>query len=209
MQLAQLAGDLASQHAAIGEWVEGLYPHITSTCGTCRTCGTPPPDCPASSVVSNFTLLYENARLNDDEDITEDSVGVKLAERHERRLKKIATAFKACQRDTESTVKFGVTGYSSTAMFQREDLDGRVGMPESDKLNLRTANLRARVVADYLRKKEFEVEHEPWGSFANLRRPYLDNAPPGTDKEALNRTVFIEVLHAGACDLSQLPRPAR
>ena len=209
VQLEQLADDLASQHAAISQRVEGLYPHITSTCGTCRTCGTPPPDCPASSVVSNFTLLYGNARLNKDEDITYESVGVGLAPRHERRLERIAVAFKACQRETGSPVKFGVTGYSSTAKFQRENPDRRVGMSNSDDLNLETANLRAKVVADYLRLEDFEVELKQWKFFENLRRPYLDDSPPGTDKEALNRTVFIEVLHAGACDLSQLPRPVR
>ena len=209
VQLAQLADDLASQHAAISERVEGLYPHITNTCGTCRTCGTPSRDCPASSVVSNFTLLYGNARLNKYEDITEDSVGVRLAPRHERRLERIAVAFKACQRETGSPVKFGVTGYSSTAKFQRENPNRRVGMSNSDDLNLETANLRAKVVADYLRLEDFEVELKQWKFFENLRRPYLDDSPPGTDKEALNRTVFIEVLHAGACDLSQLPRPVR
>ena len=82
-------------------------------------------------------------------------------------------------------------------------------MSNSDELNLKTANLRAKLVADYLRKKDFEVELKKWGSFENLRRPYLDDSPPGTDKETLNRTVFIEVLHAAACDLSQLPRPVR
>ena len=208
-QLTKLADDSKNQHAAIRKLVDDLHSHITNTCGTCRTCGTPPPVCPASSVVSNFTLLYENARLNNDEDITSESVGVRLAPRHERRLEKIAVAFKACQRETGSPVKFGVTGYSSTAKFQRENSDRRVEMPNSDELNLETANFRAEVVADYLRAKDFEVELKQWKSFENLRRPYLDDSPPGTDTEALNRTVFIEVLHAGACDLSQLPRPVR
>lgn len=216
--LDELADDLASQHADIGKRVDDLYPHIASVVGaiedsTCPTLQTPQ-GCPeaaplATSVVSNFTLLYENARLNDDEDITADSVGVKLAPRHVRRLDKLASAFKACQQDIANTVKFRVTGYSSTAKFQRETSTSKVEMSKSDALNLKTANLRASVVADYLRAQDFEVESERWDSFPTLRRPYLDDSPPGTDKEALNRTVFIEVLHAGACDLSRLPRPAR
>ena len=216
----ELAGDLASQHTDIRERVDGLYPHIASVVGgaiensTCLTPETSPDGCPATpslatSVVSNFTLLYENARLNDDEDITVESVGVRLAPRHVRRLEKLANAFKACQQDVANTVKFRVTGYSSTAKFQRETSTFKVEMSKSDALNLKTANLRAAVVADYLRTQDFEVESEPWDSFPALRRPYLDDSPPGTDKEALNRTVFIEVLHAGACDLGRLPRPAR
>lgn len=205
----QLATDSASQHAAIRKLVDDLHSHITSTCGTCPSCGTPQRDCPASSVVSNFTLLYENARLNNDEAITAKSGGVRLEERHKQRLEKIAIAFKACQREAGIPVKFGVTGYSSTAKFQRENPARRVGMPNSDELNLKTANLRAEVVADYLREKGFEVERKRWDSFEALDRPYLDDTPADTDKEALNRTVFIEVLHAGACDLRRLPRPTR
>lgn len=218
-QLTKLAEDLASQHADIGKHMDGLLDRIASIvresvediCDAPQCCGQacrrplPPP-----SVVSNFTLLYENARLNDDEDITADSVGVRLAP-HEQRLEKIANAFAACQRETASAVEFKVTGYSSTAKFRREGPNGEVGeiIDGSDKLNLKTANLRGEVVATYLREKGFEVENKPWDSFEDLIRPYLDDSQPGTDQQALNRTVFIQVLHAGACDLSRLPGPAR
>ena len=214
-QLTKLAEDLASQHAAIGEQIapqsmDGLFDFIASVVREAikdTICDA----CPETSVVSNFTLLYKNAHLNDDEDITRNSSGVKLALRHERRLEKIAIAFTACQRETASTVKFRVTGYSSTAKFRRKGPDGEIGeiIDGSDKLNLKTANLRAEVVTAYLREKGFEVENKPWDSFEDLIRPYLDDSQPGTDQQALNRTVFIQVLHAGACDLSRLPGPAR
>lgn len=222
-QLTKLAKDLASQHAAIGEQIapqsmDGLLELIASIvrgavkdiCDAPQCCRQACPELPPPSVVSNFTLLYENARLNEDEDITADSVGVRLAP-HERRLEKIAIAFTACQRKTASAVKFRVTGYSSTAKFRRKGPNGEVGeiIRESDKLNLKTANLRAEVVATYLQEKGFEVENRPWDSFEDLIRPYLDDSQPGTDQQALNRTVFIQVLHAGACDLSRLPGPAR
>ena len=222
-QLAKLAEDMAIQHAAIGKQIapqsmDGLLDRIASIvrgaikdsicdASTLDDCPRPPPP---PSVVSNFTLLYENARLNDDEDIAADSVGVTLAP-HERRLEKIAVAFTACQRKAASAVKFRVTGYSSTAKFRRKGPDGEIGeiIDGSDKLNLKTANLRAEVVTAYLREKGFEVENKPWDSFEDLIRPYLDDSQPGTDQQALNRTVFIQVLHAGACDLSRLPGPAR
>ena len=218
-QLTKLADDLASQHAAIGEQIapqsmDGLLDRIASVVrqaikdSICDACPRP---LPPLSVVSNFTLLYKNAHLNDDEDITRDSSGVKLAPRHERRLEKIAIAFTACQRETASAVKFRVTGYSSTAKFRRKGPNGEVGeiISDSDKLNLKTANLRAEVVTTYLREKGFEVENKPWDSFEDLIRPYLDDSQPGTDQQALNRTVFIQVLHAGACNLSRLPGPPR
>ena len=223
-QLTKLADDLASQHAAIGEQIapqsmDGLFDLIASVVRQAikdSICDAPrPSDCPRPlpplSVVSNFTLLYKNAHLNDDEDITRDSSGVKLAPRHERRLEKIAIAFTACQRETASAVKFRVTGYSSTAKFRRKGPNGEVGeiISDSDKLNLKTANLRAEVVTTYLREKGFEVENKPWDSFEDLIRPYLDDSQPGTDQQALNRTVFIQVLHAGACNLSRLPGPPR
>ena len=176
-QLTKLADDLASQHAAIGEQIapqsmDGLLDRIASIVREAikYSICEPPGGCrrplPPPSVVSNFTLLYENARLNDDEDITADSVGVTLAP-HERRLEKIAVAFTACQRKAASAVKFRVTGYSSTAKFRRKGSDGEVGeiISGSDKLNLKTANLRGEVVATYLREKGFEVENKPWDSF--------------------------------------------
>ena len=169
--------------------------------------GEPSPP-PAVSVASNFTLLYENARLNEERQVTEDSFGIQLAPRHIRRLKLLANAFRACQRP-EAPVKFQVTGYSSTAEFQVKGEAGATPLPESNRLNLETANLRASIVGTYLENANFAVTPRTWESFEDLHRPYLDNAQPGVDQQALNRTVFIEVLSAGACDLSRLSRPAR
>lgn len=163
---------------------------------------------PTMSVVSNFTLLYENARLNEERQVTEDSFGVRLAPRHLRHLKHLTNAFKACQRP-EDPVRFHVAGYSSTAEFRVEDKTGTARLPDSDDLNLQTANLRAAIVGAYLEKANFAVVLKMWESFEDLHRPYLDNTQPSVDQQALNRTVFIEVLSAGACDLGRLSRPAR
>ena len=163
---------------------------------------------PTMSVASNFTLLYENARLNEERQVAEDSFGIRLAPRHLRRLDLLAGAFQACQRP-EEPVKFRVTGYSSTAEFRVEKEAGAQPLPESDQLNLKTANLRAVSVGAYLEDANFAVTTQKWESFEDLHRPYLDDTQPGVDQQALNRTVFIEVLSAGACDLGQLSRPAR
>ena len=164
---------------------------------------------PAMFVASNFTLLYENARLNEAREVTEESVGIRLAPRHRRRLDLLANAFRACQRP-DKPVEFRVTGYSSTAEFRVKKGAGTELLSGSDELNLKTANLRAAVVGAYLKSKnlKFTVITKQWESYGDLLRPYLDDRQPGVDQQALNRTVFIEVLSAGACDLGQLSRPA-
>ena len=163
---------------------------------------------PTMSVASNFTLLYENARLNEERQVTEDSFGIRLAPRHLKRLEVLTNAFQACQQP-EDPVSFRVTGYSSTAEFRVEKKTGTARLHHSDLLNLQTANLRASIVGTYLENKNFAVTPKEWKSFKDLHRPYLDDTQPGVDQQALNRTVFIEVLSAGACDLGQLSRPAR
>lgn len=162
-------------------------------------CGDPPP---SITVKSKFTLLYENARLNDDRDITEDSFGVKLARRHLKRLDVLANAFGPCNRPND-TVEFHVTGYSSTAEFRFQPSGRRLS--NSDELNLKTANLRAQIVGAYLKSKGkgFTVRTVRWPQGHDLQRPYLDDVRPGIDQQALNRTVMIELVSAGACDLSR------
>ena len=176
---------------------------------TCEECGTQCPDCPEPpllSVASTFTLLYENARLNEEREVTEDSFGVRLAPRHIKRLDLLANAFQACQQE-DDPVQFHVTGFSSTAEFRTEPEDEP--LPDSDALNLTTANLRATIVGNYLRNQNFQVTVEEWFSFDSLRRPYSDNSQPGTDQQALNRSVFIKLDSAGACDLREIEISAR
>ncbi len=168
-------------------------------------CGEVPP----APVAANHTFLYDDARLNDARQITADSFGVRLAPRHNRRLDRLERAFGACQRDGAEVV-FAVTGYSSTAEFREETPEGdRRPLDQSNALNLATANLRAQVVAARLEAAGFTVAATEWKSFEALQRPYLD-APDDSqpdDSQALNRSVFIEVRHAGACDLGRLVPP--
>ena len=73
----------------------------------------------------------------------------------------------------------------------------------TDALNLGVANLRAKIVGDHLLNEGFKVEIKEWLSENDLQRPYLDDVQPGMDQQALNRTVFIELKSAGACDLAR------
>ena len=160
-------------------------------------CGDSPP---SITVRSKFTLLYENARLTDDRDITENSFGVKLARRHLGRLDALANAFGACHRPNDP-VEFRVTGYSSTAEFRFQPSGRRLS--NSDELNLKAANLRAQIVGTYLESEGFTVQTVQWPQGHDLQRPYLDDIRPGIDQQALNRTVMIELVSAGVCDLSR------
>lgn len=167
----------------------------------------PPPQCPTPvecddtsptiKVESRFTFLYENARLNEEGKVTRESFGVRLAPRHLKRLELLTNALRPCHQP-DAPVKFLVTGYASTAEFlvqpEAEPLSN------SDALNLETANLRAQVIGDYLRHQAFEVEPKQWPAGQDLQRPYLDDGQAGMDQQALNRTVFVELTSAGACD---------
>ena len=185
-----------------------LYARLRQEGACLSSAGSCPSAAPAS-VAANFTFLYENARLNEARQITAESVGVRLAPRHERRLDLLASAFRPCRRDGED-VAFAVTGYSSTAEFHAETPAGdRRPLAESNELNLATANLRAEVVAVRLQQAGFEATPTEWNSFKALQRPYLDDSPPGDDQQALNRSVFIEVRDAGACDIGKLAPPDR
>ena len=157
-------------------------------------------DCPAPEVESRYTLLYENARLNEDGEVAVDSFGVKLAGRHRKRLELIASAFRSCHK-AEIPVEFEVLGYSSTAEFRVQPGGG--AMPNSDDLNRRAANLRAQLVGDYLTNEGFGVTTRRWSPEYDMVRPYRDDAQSGVAQQALNRTVFIDLKSAGECDLGR------
>ena len=151
---------------------------------------------PSITLNSRFIFFYENARLNEDRQVTADSVGVKPARQY---LELFANAFQPCHR-ADAPVEFAVTGYSSTAEFRVQTTGETV--PESNELNLATANLRAQIIGDYLRDQGFKVETKQWSEH-DLQRPYPDDVQPSVDQQALNRAVFIDLKSAGACDLAR------
>ena len=199
-------GDLAKSVDGLATFEQRIVDDVAARVAVPVTPACPPSeveDCDEPSsirVKSKFTFFYENARLNEDREVVLDSVGIRLAPRHHRRLELLTKAFRPCNRD-DAPVEFGVSGYSSTAEFRAQP-EGEP-LDDSDALNLETANLRAKIVGDYLLSEGFKVETRQWLSEGDLQRPYLDDAQPGMDQQALNRTVSIELRSAGACDLAR------
>ena len=165
------------------------------------------PDCGGTAspaVLPQLPLVFENAklipRLSPDEDwqLSPDSEGVRLTPAHEIALDAFVKAFTPCA--GVRPVRIRVEGYASTREFL--DQDGRP-LPNTDSLNLQAANLRAQGVASYLRNSAqgFQIDHEPWPSFDAMRPPFVDRseALQGTEQEALNRSVVVQVHDAGGC----------
>ena len=150
-------------------------------------------------VESNFTLLFENARLDENGKVSERSAGIRLTHAHQQQLDEIVRAFRPC--NTEREVAFEIHGFSSTAEFQAREAEREEPLPKTDEYNLETARLRAHVVAEYLGEAGFiTAPVELKSDLSALERPYVDDAIAGeTDQEALNRSVFIKVMAAGAC----------
>lgn len=146
--------------------------------GLCPTpCVYPPPTTP------KLTLLYEDVHLTKNSDVTEYSFGVKLEPRHRERLELLAGTLRPCH-SSDDPVEFRVTGSASTEEFQSIS---PMLVPE---LRQKTANLRGKIVGDYLTNQGFKVQtHQD-----------LDDAQPSVDQHALNQAVFLELLSAGACD---------
>lgn len=168
--------------------------------------GATPDEKPSPAVLPQLPLLFENAKLaprqSPDEDwwLSPDSEGVTLTPAHKTALDTFIKAFTPCAAVEGRTVLVRVEGYASSRQFV--DQDGRP-LPDSDALNLQAANLRAQGVADYLRNagQGFEIDYEPWASFDAMQRPFVDRskALQGTEQEALNRSVVVQVHDAGGC----------
>lgn len=157
---------------------------------------------PKAPMESILTLFHENARLGPGNSLSEDSSGVGLTAEHEARLRSLADAFAPCAKPPGHAVEFEVRGHSSTAEFKM------LPETESNGLNRDAANLRAKVVADRLERSGFVAKPKEWESYDAIGRPYLDSSEllsGETDQEALNRSVFIQVVDAGACDKRKGP----
>ena len=155
-----------------------------------------------ASMESMLTLFYENAHLDPGNSLSEGSHGVRLTDEHEARLESLAVAFAPCAKPPDHVVNFKVRGHSSTAEFKKFTSD------KSNALNLEAANLRAKVVAEYLDQSGFVADSLEWNSYDAIDRPYSDSSElisGETDQEALNRSVFVQVADAGACDKRKRP----
>lgn len=171
-----------------------------------------PPSMPSPAILPQLPLLFENAKLAPRQSpgegwrLSPDSEGVRLTQTHQIALNTFVKAFAPCAKVEGRPVRVKVEGYASTRQFA--DQGGRP-LPDTDALNLQAANLRAQGVAGYLRDSAqgfgidqgFKIDHEPWPSFEAMRRPFVDRseALQGTEQEALNRSVVVQVHEAGGC----------
>lgn len=176
--------------------------------GLKRACCAGPSGAPP---VSRIWVVFDNAQLDDapagtkpTDRLTRSSQGIAISETQLDRLDGLARALDACA-TPDRPVRLAIQGFSSTREFV--DADGEP-MDDSEELNLNAANFRAANVIAHLDSAEgsdtesnVEVIHDPWPTYADIRRPFFDS-PEGierTEQELLNRAVLVEIEDAGAC----------
>lgn len=199
------------------EDIKNTLARIEAALGSCCVDGQPPPVTPGT-LGPYLQVLFKNAGRNnqqlaaEDESVEEalarltpESVGIALSDVQREELDKYAAAFQACA--AGGRVRLKVQGYSSTREFV--NAQGEIHR-HSDALNVKTANLRARGVIDYLDDRGganaangVDVLHTPWRSYGAMRRPFLDvdDDFAGAEQEQLNRVVLVEIQDAGGCSV--------
>ena len=152
--------------------------------------------------IASTPLLFENAQTGGKDDIDEESRGVALQADHIHKLRRIARVLDDACSSPNRDVTLRVVGSPSKARFRDKPPE------ESDRLNLRVANLRAKVVGAALCEVLEEsglgdvsvVAHE-WKVFAEIQH----SAFPGVDHISLKdpehqaRSVFISMDAPSAC----------
>ena len=147
-------------------------------------------------------LLYRDAELGDDGDLSRDSDGIRLGSSDWKRLEQmVRTVASDCRISQDaSNLVLEVVGYSSKAPFR--------GAENSDCLNVQAANLRALVVAETLRsmfdatslKDRVTVQPHRWACYDEIERPRLDAAAlERRDSWLIERSVFVRIENPSVC----------
>lgn len=163
------------------------------------------------SRIASTPLLFTNARTGAQTELSEESYGVALQYGHADQLHRIVEVLRdACPRPQNATLR--IVGSFSDARFRGKTPE------ESNTLNLKAANLRARVVEVALRKAllankasgldkvelhrvELPEDLKKPKDFAKVRRsafPRVDYLAL-TDPQHQARSVFVEVEDPWAC----------
>ena len=174
-----------------------------------------------SDFLATFPLYFsQTAKLlncdlpgegNNEIRLDEEHGGVKLNSAHKQQLDLVIDAFKGCRQNDSGgaiqPVKLEITGHSSTTPFRCPSLS----RPESDRFNVAAANMRAKNVQNYMEEKlneigirtHFEISSKQWRTYDEMKRPYFDSDEhlESDGSKLLNRSVFIRLLDAGACDI--------
>lgn len=158
--------------------------------------------------LATFPLVFKNARLNSRGKLDQQSEGVVVEKKHKEQIDLLIDALKPCGiAAKDRPVKLVIKGYSSSREYK--DKQGNI-LPNTDQLNIDTANYRAKNVYEYFmreiskRKVEYGFDipkPDSWRNMEQMIRPYTDRSKllfPGV-QELLNRSVFIKLVNPGSC----------
>ena len=148
-------------------------------------------------------LLYRDAELGDDAELSRESNGIRLGSSHRERLERMVHTVASNCRISEdaSNLVLKVVGYSSEAPFR--------GAENSDCLNVQAANLRALVVVEALRlmfdatslKDRVTVQPHRWAWYDEIERPRLGDAAAVERRDSwlIERSVFVRIENPSVC----------
>ena len=173
---------------------------------------------PEQVFVPAFRFDYADARTDLDGMLLDGPEGgVSPTSDHEVRLERLLKEFAPCAIDRQSPVRLEFVGFASSSRFRNRS------EPDSNDLNGLVANQRAARLADRARKisalpavlggssnvPTFEfltMEHAGYSGMATER--FFNDQPAGAPSpnaaEALNRSVYVNVVSAGLCTVRPL-----
>jgi hypothetical protein len=137
--------------------------------------------------------------------------GIQLADADEKFLKSLVLSLRGCARGaTSRAIALEVVGFASSAEFRAQ---GGTALADSSRLNLETANRRARAVGSFIERVRnesgasewMEVDIRVWPTFDEMakNRPYddgSDSVPEQREQELLNRSAQVRLVSAGSCE---------
>jgi hypothetical protein len=136
--------------------------------------------------------------------------GIQLTDSDETFLKSLVLSLRGCARGaTSPAIALEVVGFASSAEFRAQG----TALADSSRLNLETANRRARAVGSYLERIRnesgadhwMEINIRVWRTFDEMakNRPFDDGSgstPQQREQELLNRSAQVRLVSAGACE---------
>ena len=143
--------------------------------------------------IVGFPLVFRTAQGR----IDEQSVGIKLQKNHKMQLREFMSLLKEISGPrSKSPIRLHVVGYASNTPFGQ-------GSNETFGPNVSVANLRAQVVADFLRNQasreelNLSISSKEWKEYQDLQRcrPYQSpqGSPDDSTLERMNQSIMVYV----------------
>lgn len=142
-----------------------------------------------SRITPQISILFNEAKLDNNREISENSTGVKLKKHHKDQLDRF---MKRTSNSDKKEASIHIVGYASDIQFN-------VAGKDSNDLNRRVANLRARGVAKHLRgSHNMIITCTKWEGYEKMQqaRPYQYeySSPIGEIIERLNQSVIVYLI---------------